>query len=124
MAEVVKRLNQPIFKAEDCVRYQYHSLIRYLNNLTLGQHTVRFSPRQLECLSLWLHCKTINEIGTILTISSNSANTYLSLAKENLGCHSKSQVYQQLDQLGTMHLFRKLYKLLMQEGRPDARINH
>jgi DNA-binding CsgD family transcriptional regulator/predicted ester cyclase len=112
MAQVLTKLKQPIFSWLENTKAQHHNLIKQLRVITQDEEVLKFTPRQLECLSLWLHAKTSKEISQILAISSKSVNFYLDKAKATLRSSSRSQVYERLDELNTIHLFNALHKHL------------
>jgi DNA-binding CsgD family transcriptional regulator len=122
MAQTLAKLKQPIFDWLSNTKAEYQSLIRKLRVINRGGEVLKFTPRQLECLSLWLHAKTSKEIGQILAISVTSTNTYLDMAKATLRCDTKSQAYEQLDNLNTIHLFHALYKKLV--NKPDKHFSN
>lgn len=53
---------------------------------------ISLSARQLQCLILLLRGKTSKQMGKILKLSSRTIEDYLSVLKEKLNCHDKTEL--------------------------------
>jgi DNA-binding CsgD family transcriptional regulator len=60
--------------------------------------------RELECLLLTLEGKTLKEVGFLLNISLKSVDSYLTIVKEKLGCHNRSQLFRKAAEAGFTNL--------------------
>ncbi len=69
-------------------------LVTYLSQLiTPTQHYKPLTSREIQCLSLYLHCKTFKGIGNILNISARTAETHINNVMKKLNCHAKNNLF-------------------------------
>lgn len=59
---------------------------------------VHLTPREISCLKELLHGRTMKETGLILEISPRTVETHLKRIKTKLGCYSKGQIIDLLQQ--------------------------
>lgn len=70
------------------------------------------TQREIECLSLYLSCKTAKEIGNILSISVRTAETHITNAMKKLNCHAKNNLFDLLNYHQSIPLFFELHNML------------
>lgn len=68
-----------------------------------GNQTHKLTWREAECLSLWLRCRTTQEIGSIMHLSHRTVETHLSNVKDKLNCTKRSDLYDLAEHSGFDH---------------------
>lgn len=65
---------------------------------------VDFSPRELTCINYFLKGKTAREIGELTGLSRRTIEHYLENIKSKIGCFSKSELFQRLEEYKNLEL--------------------
>ena len=76
-----KRENLPHFNV---LAFHVHNLV--IKQIGAPVQEVKLSPREIECLKWAAQGKTFEDIGDILSISTNTARLYLDTARHKLNC--------------------------------------
>ncbi len=61
--------------------------------------TLHLTPRELDCIALYLQRKTAPETGKILHLSTRTVENHFENIKQKLNCHHKSEIYEKMKQI-------------------------
>lgn len=93
----------PLFSANN--RLKKIQFLRKINKIDDQLITpVEFSPRELTCINFFLKGKSAREIGELTGLSRRTVEHYLENIKSKIGCFSKSELFQRLDEYKNLEL--------------------
>ena len=105
---------QSIFIPPTTWRDKVNAVSHELNKLSKN---ISLTPREIECLCLYLTCKSAKEIGQILGISPRTAETHISRLMLKCDCNSKTELFNLVNDRDNMHLIYDLQRLLIGDNK-------
>jgi DNA-binding CsgD family transcriptional regulator len=112
--------SSPIFQsaAASPTNLDYKALLKELTQTAADQFNQPLSSthltlREIQCLSLYAHCKSTKEIGSILSISYRTVETHINNMLKKLGCVTKSKLFSLAHKHGCIPLLYQLQNSLL-----------
>jgi len=95
-------------------------LLNELRKFGTDKGKMALSPREIECLSLYLNGKTAKHIANIICVSHRTVQAHIRNIMTKLNCSSKPELFDLINEYEAMHLFNLYSRLLCQQAALQA----
>jgi DNA-binding CsgD family transcriptional regulator len=107
----------------------HKTLIKELTQIAANQFNQRLTSthltlREIQCLSLYIHCKSTKEIAPVLSVSHRTVETHINNILRKLGCVTKSRLFKLAHDEGCIPLLYQLQNSLVDYSQHNKSQRH